>query len=295
MRILLLANPAAGRGRAISETARAAEYLEKDAEVAVRMTRNEQELAESAAEASHDGWDRIVSCGGDGTLHHVVRGLDLSKTTLGILPLGSGNDFATVLGIPRSIREACEVLLRGTTITTDVGMANGRRFLGVAGLGFDSIVARYARDHARFLRGSAIYVYSTLRVLPSFRPREVVMETEGQREEMKIMFVAIGNTERYGGGVRISPGADIHDGKLDACIIHECSRWQLLKAFPGAYRGEHLEYDFVEQRRAERFRFDSPEKLEVFADGELLTTTPVDLSVGPEKLRVVTPPAHLSQ
>ena len=289
MRIVILANPAAGRGRAATGIRRAVSLLERSAKVIVRMASSSEDLTAKAAEASREGWDRIVACGGDGTLHHVARGLDLPSATLGILPLGSGNDFARVIGLPKSLERACEIILEGNVTTTDVALANGIPYLGVAGLGFDSIVARYAQDHAKHLRGSLIYFYSILRVLPSFEPHPVAIEDESSREDTTIMFAAIGNTDRYGGGVRITPGADPRDGQLDACIIHETNRLQLLKALPGAYRGLHVRYPFVEQRRGQRFRFDSPETLEVFADGEFVTTTPVEFTISPDRLRVCAP------
>src|SRR5205085_2472847 len=137
-----------------------------------------------AAEGSRAAFDRIVICGGDGTLHHAVRDYDLSGVPLALLPLGSGDDFAKVCGIPGDLRAACEVAVRGAVREIDVARANGIRYLGVAGLGFDSEVARYANENAKFLRGSLIYLYAILRVLPRFTPHRVRINGNGQREIM---------------------------------------------------------------------------------------------------------------
>ncbi len=132
-----------------------------------------------AAESSRAGYDRVVVCGGDGTLNLALREFDLSKGTVALIPTGSGDDFARVLGIPRrNIRAACDVVLDGAIREVDVALANGLRYLGVAGLGFDSEVAEYANRNVKFLRGSAVYLYAILRVLPRFTPRRVRIRSE---------------------------------------------------------------------------------------------------------------------
>src|SRR5207244_2878511 len=101
-----------------------------------------------------------VVCGGDGTLNLAVREFDLTHGTLALIPLGSGDDFARVLGIPRDVGAACELAVRGNPRSVDVALANGLRYLGVAGLGFDSEVGSFANEHSSFLRGSAVYLYA---------------------------------------------------------------------------------------------------------------------------------------
>src|SRR5439155_16516743 len=102
-----------------------------------------------------------------------LREFDLTRGTLALIPLGSGDDFAKVNGIPRDSRKASEVAMGGKVREVDVATANGLRYAGVAGLGFDSEVARFARERVKHIHGSAVYVYAILRVLPKFRPRRV--------------------------------------------------------------------------------------------------------------------------
>src|SRR5881394_4642816 len=104
-----------------------------------------------AAVGSLGAYDRVVIVGGDGSLNLAVRDFDLERGTLALIPRGSGDDFAKVLGIPHSLREACDVVLSGQVREVDVALANNRRYLGVAGVGFDSEVARYANENAKFL------------------------------------------------------------------------------------------------------------------------------------------------
>jgi diacylglycerol kinase (ATP) len=202
------------------------------------------------------------------------------------VPQGSGDDFAKVLDIPRDVRSACELALRGSARQVDVAIANDIRYLGVAGLGFDSEVARYANENVKFLRGSLVYLYAIIRVLPRFTPHRVTID--GARNE-EIMFATVGNSRQYGGGIRIVPDALIDDGQLDVCIVHRTSRMQLLKTLPQAYSGKHVKSPFVESGRGTSFTFDSERPMDVYADGERITTTPVRFGLANEKLRIVAP------
>src|SRR5436190_2505917 len=171
LKLLLIFNPAAGRGRARRHVEEAEEHLRSlGARVETAASKSPDDLTRLAAEGSRGGFDRVVICGGDGTLHRAVRDFDLAGAPLALVPLGSGDDFAKVCAIPRDLRGACEVAVRGAIRAVDVGQANGIRYLGVAGLGFDSEVAAFANANAKFLRGSLVYLYAILRVLPRFTP-----------------------------------------------------------------------------------------------------------------------------
>ena len=247
------------------------------------------DLTRAAAESSRGGFDRVVICGGDGTLHHALREFDLRSGILAIVPRGSGDDFARVAGIPHAVDAACDVVLDGTVREVDLATANGVRYAGVAGLGFDSEVAAFANRNVRWLRGSAVYLYAILRVLPKFRPHRVRIAIDGKERAQAIMFATVGNSRQYGGGIRIVPDARIDDGVLDYCIIDRTSRLQLLKTLPLAYTGAHVKRPYVETGRGMHFVFESESPLEVYADGELVTTTPVTFGLSEEKLRLVVP------
>jgi diacylglycerol kinase (ATP) len=285
--IKLIYNPMAGRGRASRHHAEAERHLrDLGAEVDVHASTSPADMTRAAADASRGPYDRVVVCGGDGTLHLAVREFDLARGTLALIPLGSGDDFAKVLGIPRDLRAACELALRGNAREVDVALANGIRYLGVAGLGFDSEVARYANENVKFLRGSLVYLYAIIRVLPRFTPHRVTID--GTRSE-EIMFATVGNSRQYGGGIRITPEAKIDDGQLDLCVVHRTSRMQLLKTLPQAYTGAHVKSPFVEMSRGTEFKFDSERPMDVYADGERITATPVRFGLADERLRIVAP------
>lgn len=266
------------------------EYLRaRGARVDCEPSTGPDDLVRIAAESSKAGYDRVVVAGGDGTLNLAVREFDLAQGTLALIPTGSGDDFAKVTGIPRNVRRACDVVIDGGVREVDVAVANGLRYLGVAGLGFDSEVADYANRNARFLRGSAVYLYAIFRVLPQFTPRPVRIRTEQGTRDERIMFAAVGNTRQYGGGIRITPDAVFDDGLLDLCIVHETTRAQLLKTLPRAYTGAHVRSPFVETARGREFHFESEVAMAVYADGEPLTRTPVSFGIAAQRLRVVLP------
>jgi diacylglycerol kinase (ATP) len=286
----IIYNPAAGRGRARRHVREVEEYLRsRGARVDCEPSTGPDDLVRIAAESSRAGYDRVVVCGGDGTLNLAVREFDLAKGTLALIPTGSGDDFARVMGIPRKIRPACDVVLDGVVREVDVALANGIRYLGVAGLGFDSEVADYANRNVKLLRGSAVYLYAIFRVLPRFTPRPVRLRSEDGTRDVQIMFAAVGNTRQYGGGIRITPAAVVDDGLLDLCIVHETTRMELLKTLPKAYTGAHVKSPFVESARGREFHFTSEQAMAVYADGEPLTRTPVSFGLAGERLRVIVP------
>ena len=289
MRLKLVYNPTAGRGKTRRHIDEVVRYLVAGgADVDVHATTSAADLTRVAAESSHGGFDRVVIAGGDGSVHYAVRDFDLDRGVFATIPLGSGDDFARVTGVPRGAREACDVVLHGKIHEVDVALANGIRYLGVAGFGFDSEVAAQAQK-VRVLRGSAVYVYSIFRVLPRFTPHHVRMQIDGANRDEDFMFMCVGNTRQYGGGIRIVPAAVPDDGKLDYCIVHRTSRFQVLLTLPLAYNGSHVRKPFVETGRGNEFRCETEKPLDVYADGEYVTQTPVTFGLEKRKLRVVVP------
>lgn len=289
MRLKLVYNPTAGRGKTRRHIEEVERYLVAGgADVEIHETTSAEDLTRAAAEASRGGYDRVVICGGDGSVHFAVRDFDLDRGVLATIPTGSGDDFARVLGISRKLEAACEIVLHGTTREVDVALANGTRYLGVAGFGFDSEVAAQAQK-VRYLRGSAVYLYSIFRVLPRFTPHPVRMRIDGNTRDDQIMFATVGNTRQYGSGIRVVPDALPDDGVLDYCIVHRTTRLQLLITLPLAYIGKHTIRSFVETGRANDFHFESGQPLDVYADGEYVTRTPVTFGLEKQKLRVVVP------
>jgi len=298
VRILLLENPRSGTA---SRRKRAGELVSRlkaeGARVTVESPDSPEAMRERASKARLGEYDVLMVSGGDGTLHAVVNGLVRvareDRPPLAVVPLGRGNDFAFEIGV-RSGKDTLEALAAGSRRLVDLGRTQAGVFLGIAGAGFDAKAARRAQD-TPILSGSLLYSYAVVRTVLDFRPLAARVRYEGGAYEGAITFAAVGNTSRYGGGMRIAPEASIDDGLLDLCLVRAISRTTLLRMFPTVFSGRHLSHPSVSYARTPWVEIATEESSEVFADGEFLQTTPVRIDVLPRELEVVAPPGFASE
>ena len=287
MRVLVVANPVAGRGRAAVAAHRAVPRLTAAGwQVDLLVTRAPGEAGRMAVESDHD---RVLVCGGDGTVGEVAAALAHRDTSLGILPSGRGNDFAAVLGIPADRDRAVDVFLGGVVRMVDLGRANDRLFCTVAGIGFDAEVNRRAQGWPWRLLGRWSYAVGVVACLPGFRLPTLTVTGPFGRVERRGYLVAVSNGGRYGGGIRIAPDSSPDDGLLDVCLVGEVGRLELLRLLPTAYAGGHLLHPAVTMYRGDEIVVETDRPMPVVADGEPLGQTPVRFTVAPAALRVVVP------
>jgi diacylglycerol kinase (ATP) len=291
MKVILLVNPSSGRGYGSSHGKRAADRLEK-AGVQVQLVETptfKQTLDRAEGMTTRD-CDVVVAVGGDGTAHAVANGLCRSPSStrpaMGVVPCGRGNDFAVSLGV-EELPDACSAIVAGKRRRIDVGKTEEGYFLGVAGAGFDSKVARRAQRQVPLLSGSAVYTFALLRTLTDFKPIPARVTYDSGVFEGPMMFAVVGNNDRYGGGMRITPHASMFDGVLDLCLVKEVSRTTLLWVFPKVFRGTHLEHPQVFYTQTKRLTIESTEPAELFADGEFLQSIPARIQVVPGELEVI--------
>ena len=260
-----------------------------------------QHLRELARDACAAQPDAVVSVGGDGTIHHVLNGLYPGEVPLGIIPVGRGNDLARGLGIPPDLRAAAEILLRGKVRIIDLARARmadpsaghggepSQVYACIGGVGFDSVVTRYANDHAPRIHGRFAYVWGILRCLWFYRPQPLELTTDEQNFFGDIMFAVVGNNPTYGDGVKMVPRARLDDGLLDVCIVPAMGKVELLRWVRRAYRGEHLQHPRIVYFQSRRVTLKSAARLELFGDGEFLQELPATIDVIPSALRVIAP------
>ncbi len=276
METRLLINPAAGRGRGGRLRSRL-ETLARAAGVGCETSADARDLVERARRAVRDGVERLLVAGGDGTWHWATQALAGERTALAPIPLGTGNDLARELGYPLAPEAAFAAALAGRIERIDLGRLGGEWFCGVAGIGFDAVVAEYARTKVRWLRGPAVYAWALVVSLATFRRPRVELVLPDHRFAGEVYLVAFANTSHYGGGMRIAPEADPADGLLDVVILHRTSKWRLLGIFPRVYRGRHLGHPAVEIRRVPwaEVRCDPPQAINVDGEGGGSTGTGV--------------------
>ena len=258
-------------------------------EPTILESRSGQHLVELARQAQEEKPDVIVSAGGDGTHHYVINGLQGSQTPLGILSLGTGNDLAKGLDIPPEPQKAARVLLEGTPKPIDLARIGSTLYHCIAGVGFDSVVTRFANEQVRRVRGSPRYAWSILRCLKFYQPHRLEIRSDVNDFTGDVIFVTIGNNRSYGGGVTMAPRARLDDGLLDVCIVPAMSKLELLRWVPAAYRGEHLAHPRMGYFQTRKVTITSPSRLELFADGEFVQELPATIEAVPNALRVMVP------
>jgi diacylglycerol kinase (ATP) len=156
-------------------------------------------------------------------------------------------------------------------------------------VGFDSVVARFANEQVRWVRGSLAYAWAILRCLKHYRVHHLELSADGQNFSGDIIFAVIANNVAYGGGLRMAPRARLDDGLLDICIIPAMGKFELLRWVPRAYRGEHLAHPRIVYLQARKVTLHSPSRLELFADGEFIQGLPATIEIVPRALRVIVP------
>src|SRR5882724_8391477 len=254
--------------------------------------------------ANADGLDAILIFGGDGTIHRHLGDLVRLQLPVLVVPRGSGNDFARSLDLSNLAQAAAAWRLftegRNNVRTVDLGVitplgpnAELRRYFScVAGVGLGTATARIANQLPRWLRGNGGYALSLPVALARFTAPQVDLRVNGQlHSSVPRVLAAFANTPWYGGGMHIAPRADMADGLLDACVVGAMSKLKLLRLFPSVYSGNHLKFKEVEYFQAARFELAVQPPVDVYADGEFVCQTPVDISVATRALRVILPRA----
>jgi len=279
--------------------------------------------------ASSSEADAVVIFGGDGTVHrHLPRLVKLQLPVL-IVPCGSGNDFARAVklgGRKKSLEAWRRFSLNGdnvrsidlgtiTPISGDRSASQGRfdsapgrsashkyYFCCVGGVGLDAEVARRANQLPRWLRGHGGYVVSLppavfkfaalpmkISLAPAENPERLITHSE-----RPTVLAAFANTPVYGGGMKIAPRARLDDGSLDLCLITDINKFKLFCLFPTVYFGKHVGMEEVEYLQTRRLRIETEKPLDVYADGEYVCKTPIEVGIVPNALRVIVQSSHTS-
>lgn len=239
-----------------------------------------------AREAAVAGADVVVAAGGDGTLNEVVNGLDGYDTPLGVIPLGTANDFARQAGIPADVNHAMDVILRRKPVRIDTASLNGRRFLNVStgGIGAEAT----AETPAPFKEsiGGIAYAITGLRKLADYTPTHAVFRSGGFRLECDFLLFAIGSARASGGGTLVTPYASLTDGLLDLCIVEEMSRRDFARIVLRLRRGEHVGDEGVHYVRVPHLTVEGSAPISVNVDGEVSGATTLDYRARPRDLNV---------
>jgi diacylglycerol kinase (ATP) len=294
----IVLNPYAGRWKGaklyqkILQYARAIKYLER-----FQLTTAPGEAIQIAKETKAE---LIVAAGGDGTVNEVVNGIlqSGSEKLLGVIPIGSGNDFAKMLNLkPFKIEMAIESLRRKTTITSDVGLieflrndgtSGNRFFINGVGIGFDAMAADESRK-IKHLRGIPLYTLALLKTLAKYKTPEMNIRVDDKNISGRIFLVAIGNGKSAGGGFLLTPDARINDEVFDVCLVNDLSIFRVLQVLPTVLKGKHTKYPEATMMKAREIEIKSDSDLVLHADGEIIGTNLrwIKISIIPKAVEVI--------
>jgi YegS/Rv2252/BmrU family lipid kinase len=229
-----------------------------------------------------------AAMGGDGMVGCVAGAVAEQGGVMAVIPGGRGNDFARVLGIPRDPAGAVALIAAGHERAIDLGEAGGRPFIGIASLGFDSDANRIANE-ATLVKGDAVYLYAALRALAAWKPATFTVEGDDWGLRFAGWTVAAANSKAYGGGMYMAPDAEVDDGLLDVVMIGHTTKRRFLASLPKVFSGSHVDDPPVAVRRSAGVRIDADRPFEVYADGDPIAETPVEIRAVARAVRVLLP------
>ncbi|MBU2548981.1 MAG: YegS/Rv2252/BmrU family lipid kinase [Proteobacteria bacterium] len=290
MRVLLLVNPSAGGGRAPAAADEAARVLsERDVAFARVESVSTDDLTRQARAAAESGVDRVVVVGGDGSFHYALNGLVGTDIPVALISCGRGNDFRRNAGLPKGIPQAVDVALDGEIRPLDLIWTGSRYYIGVGGVGFDSEVTECANTQIPLFTGTLAYTLAVFYMLYAFVPKRLRIVHDQGVYENQVMLAVFGNSKSYGGGMKITPEAEMDDGLIDVVLAERLSIPSLLGLLTKVFSGSHLGHPAVKSFRTTRAELTSPDKMELYGDGEYIAPVPVTLEIRPRAVKVMSP------
>jgi len=273
----MFVNPAAGRGRAGRRLSRILDvFAEAGIDMDLQTSRSVGDLEDQIRIAVGSGAERIIVAGGDGSIHEAVNGIMRAEGSakLGIIPTGTGNDFAKACAIPLDWEQASRLLAaRLTTDSTyrqiDIGRMNDRYFANGAGIGFDAKVTKVARSY-RWPIGDLIYLLAIFRcMVDGIATPNVTIVADGLNWDAPLTLASISNGAWVGGMFHIAPMARNNDGQLELLIASPVSRLRIMSLLPKLIRGEHLAEPEISHASVRRVRIEASTPVPSHLDGEV--------------------------
>ena len=292
VRALIVFNPIAGQASSLEHDLYAAGkvWSERGWKVDMQPTAGPGDGTRIAREAAALGYDVVAAAGGDGTVNEVVNGLAGTATALAALPVGTVNVWVREIGLPLQPRAAAEALLNAQVRAIDLGRAGDRYFLLMAGVGFDAAVTAEVRPAEKRRLGIFAYLIRAYELAWRFRGTRVRVSLDGKVVRSRVLMVVLGNSQLYGGVLKVTVRASLDDGLLDVCII----KGNTLRSAPFRVLSILLQrYNLdpkLEYHRARTVRIETRRSLPVQVDGDYIGQTPMTFEAVPGALRALLPP-----
>lgn len=285
-RALIFANRRARRG---GQSLRAAIERLNDAGIETIERDVSRSLSDNIRAEAKDV-DMVILGGGDGTLNGAAAALQETQLPFGVLPLGTANDFARTIGVPRDLARAAQIIIDGHRRPVDLGEVNGHFFFNVASIGFSAALARQLTAEAKKRWGTLGYALAAFNLLRQSRPFTVEIDHDGTIERVKTVQISVGNGRFYGGGMTVEKDAAPDDGRLDVYSLEIDHWWELLALAPSLRRGTHGNWRKVRAFSATDLVIRTKRPHDINADGEIVSETPATFRIRARAVTVFAPP-----
>lgn len=279
---LLVVNESAGKGKALYLANQFSKLLVNSNQefTLIHETSYEKTIEKLKSSLSTNSYKKVIAIGGDGLVNLCLQYLARSGITLGVIPAGTGNDFARAVGVNGlSVNKIFDLYTKSDPAEIDLGLVKSqsseRWFVQVLSTGFDAEVNSRA-NKIRWPKGKSKYTIATVRTLAKFRPITYEIEMDGHKLSQSAMLFTIANGETYGGGMRICPGASNSDGIFELLLVRPVSRFVLLTIFPKVFKGNHIPHQKIDTYRAKVVKISA--STSSYADGEYVANLPITVT-----------------
>ncbi len=285
----IITNPTSRKGKSEKLTRIITQALdEKGIAYTLKFTTKALEATAIARKAADAGEDMVLCIGGDGTISEVAGGLTNSNTALGIIPAGTGDDFARFLGIPKDPRAALEVAISGKAMQFDAGLANGRVFINSAGSGFDVDVLNRTLFYKKIFHGLIAYIVGVFASVFTFRGMEITLTHNSKSISTKALLVCVANGRYFGGGMCVAPNADATDGLFDVLYVDSIPNIRVPFLLAAFIKGKHMEWPIVHAFRCSELTVSTSDG-SLQLDGEIYKQSHVLYRIMPKAVKIIVP------
>jgi len=300
---MVIVNPNAGNGKGSKDWGIISGLLKSfDLDFEFCFTERRHHAIELTFEAVKSGYRKFIGVGGDGTMNEIVNGIfeqslvSTNEMTIAMIPVGTGNDWGRLFGIPGDYRSAVEIIRRGTTTLHDAGLLwyyhgtlrEKRYFINIAGLGFDALVVKRTniqKDRGRVTKMA--YMWNLLRSLISYRYTSTEACIDGEKVINDTFTISLGIGKYSGGGMMQTPHAVYNDGLFDVTIIKRMRKGEIIRNLKRLYNGTVYDHPKILWYRGSKIKIDSDPLIHVEADGESLGHSPIDFEIIQKSVNVV--------
>lgn len=270
-KIKFIVNPVAGDGSSKNTIKLIHDKMKKsNLPYSISISSYKGDVENLSRDAVINGYTDIIAVGGDGTLLEAFNGLFNTNTTLGIIPTGTGNDFTRMLGITKDVNDEIDRIIEGNTKIVDTGSVNGYHFLNIVGIGIDGDIIEKTENVKKIIKGPPAYIYATFSSLIKYKCQNVKITIDDNLYERNVFLVAVGNGQYFGGGMKITPNAQIDNELLEVVIINKMPKPKFAILFKKVFTGDHIHEDVVEVFQGKNVKIETDHDLLIEADGNIV-------------------------